>query len=192
MSEIISPAKLSEEGKSAYQRGDYLTAAETFQKAVQAYQAAHDELNTAEAANNCSVAYLQAGEAEASLNVVEGTPAIFAAAGDLRRQGMALGNYAAALEALERLEEAAEAYLQSADALEQAGEDQLRTHAMQSLSALQFRMGRQLQALASMKSGLDSVKRPTPKQRLLKQLLAIPFQMINKQTGKAPPSSRKD
>jgi tetratricopeptide (TPR) repeat protein len=181
MSEITSPQKLAEEGKSAYQRGDYLDAAQAFEAARQGYAASEDALNAAEMANNCSVAFLQADNAEEALKAVEGTAEIFAQAGDLRRQGMAVGNRASALEALNRSEEAMEAYQQSADLLEQAGESSLRANALQSLSSLQFRTGRQLQALASMQTGLEGVKNPSPKQRFLKRLLRIPFDMLNKQ-----------
>lgn len=180
MSRTSSAESLGKQGKSAYQRGDYLNAAQLFEAAARAYHEAQDLLNGAEMANNACVAYLQAGEAEAALSSVEGTPATFAQAGDLRRQGMALGNRAAALEALERFDEAIETYFQSAQALEQAGEDQLRANAMSSLSMLQFRLGRQLQALASMQNGIEGVKKPTVKQRFLKQLLDIPNQMMNK------------
>ena len=183
MSETTSPKELEKKGKSAYQRGDYLLAAEAFLSANQAYESAGDKLNAAEMANNCSVAYLQAEEPEEALKVVEGTAEIFAQAGDLGRQGMAMGNYAAALEALERVEEAIEAYLQSAKLLEQAGDDKLRADVMQSLSALQFREGRQLEALGSMQSGLEGVKKPSPKQRFLKRLLNIPFEMLNRNKG---------
>jgi tetratricopeptide (TPR) repeat protein len=181
MAETLSPQKLSKEGTSAYKRGDYLMAAQSFEAAVQAYIASDDKLNAAEMANNCSVAYLQAGEAEAALKAVQDTPEIFAEAGDVKRQGMAEGNKASALEALERLDEATDAYLRSAELLQQAGEDQLRANALSSLSALQFKKGRQLQALASMQSGLNGVKKPTAKQKFIKKLLDIPFQMINKQ-----------
>jgi tetratricopeptide (TPR) repeat protein len=180
MSEAKSPQILAEEGKSAYQNGDYANAASLFEAAQQGYQTAEDALMAAEMANNASVAYLQGEDAEAALKAVEGTAALFAQASDLRRQGMALGNYAAALEALERNEEAAEYYQQSADVLQQAGEDQLRSNVLHSLSALQFRTGRQLQALASMQAGLEGVKKPNPRQRLLKRLLQIPFNMLNK------------
>ncbi len=184
MSEVTSPQKLVAQGKSAYKNGDYLAAAQAFQSARQAYESAGEALDAAETANNCSVAYLQAGEAEAALKAVEGTEEIFAQAGDLRRQGMAAGNRAAALEALERLEEAAQAYQLSADLLEQAGEDQLRANVMQSLSGLQFRNGRHLEALASMKAGVDGVQKPSPRQRFLKRLLNIPFDMLNKKSPK--------
>lgn len=180
MSEARSPQKIAEEGKSAYQNGDFMNAAQLFEAARQGYETAGDSLTSAEMANNASVAYVQAGEADAALKAVEGTPAIFAAAGDLRRQGMALGNYAAAMEGLNRLQEAAEYYQQSAEVLQQAGEDQLRANVLQSLSTLQFRTGKQLQALASMQAGLEGMKKPNPRQRILKRLLDIPFSMLNK------------
>jgi tetratricopeptide (TPR) repeat protein len=184
MSDAKPPQKLAEEGKSAYKNGDFSNAASLFEAARQGYQAASDPLMAAEMANNASVAYLQGEDAQAALNAVEGTPAIFAEASDLRRQGMALGNYAAALEGLERNDEAADFYQQSADVLELAGESELRANVLQSLSSLQFRTGRQLQALASMQAGLDGIEKPNPRQRLLKRLLKIPFNMINKNQKK--------
>jgi tetratricopeptide (TPR) repeat protein len=126
------------------------------------------------------VAYLQSSDGEAALRAVQGSEVVFAEAGDLRRQGMALANLGAALQAVERNEEALEAYEQSARVLEQAGEDQLRVQVMQSVSMLQLNMGRQLQALASMQAGLEGVRRPTPKQSMLKKLLQIPIEMVTR------------
>lgn len=180
MSEAKTPQKLAEEGKSAYQNGDFLNAAHLFEAARQGFETAGDQLSAAEMCNNASVAYLQAGEAAEAFKVVDGAAAIFAAAGDARRQGMSLGNYASALEELGRLQEAAEYYQQSADVLKQAGEDQLRANVLQSLSALQFRTGKQLQALATMQAGLEGVEKPNPRQRFLKRLIDIPFRMMNK------------
>jgi tetratricopeptide (TPR) repeat protein len=131
-------------------------------------------------ANNQSVALLQSGSANAALEVVSGTDEIFAEAGDRRRQALALGNKAAALEELGSLEEAAEAYENSANILKEIGENDLLASVMQSLSALQLKQGRQLQALATMKSGLENVQRPNPKQRVAKKLLQIPFDFMNR------------
>ena len=175
----FKPEQLVNEAKDSYRRGDYSSAARAFTAASESYLTAGEALKAAEIANNASVAYLKAGETQASLQAVDGTPQIFAEAGDLRRQGMALGNQAAALEACGRLNEAADLYQQSADTLKQAGEDQLRANVMQSLSALQLRTGRQLEALASMSAGLEDLKHPNPKQSLLKRLLRIPFKMID-------------
>lgn len=178
MTETPNPEMLSKQGKAAYQRADYLDAAKAFEAAAQAYRSLEKELEAAEEANNASVAFLLAEEKADALRVVEGTPAIFAAAGDTRRQGISLGNYAAALEAVGRVEEALEIYQQSAEVLDQAGEDQLRSKSLQSLSALQIRSGRQMQALASMQAGLEGLKKPSLQQRLLKKLLDVPAKMI--------------
>jgi tetratricopeptide (TPR) repeat protein len=180
MDETLNPKQLSIEGQSAYKRGDYQAAARAFEAASQAYATLDDALNAAELANNASVAYLQSGEAQAALQILDGTAEVFRLADDVRRQAMAIGNQAAALEALGRLDEAIDAYQQSADLLKQAGEDQLRLNVMQILSALQLRTGRQLEALASMKVGLDGVEKLSVKQRLIQKLLNVPFQMMDK------------
>jgi tetratricopeptide (TPR) repeat protein len=178
MAEILDAQQLAKEGRLAYQRGDYENAARAFQAASQGYRTAQDSLNAAELANNASVAYLKAGDSQAALQAVEGTAEIFAAEGDIRRQAMALGNLGAALEAIHRFQEAEDAYQQSADLLKQAGEDKLRLNVMQSLSNLQLRTGKHLQALSSMQAGLEDVNRPSPKQRILKKLLEFPFKMM--------------
>jgi tetratricopeptide (TPR) repeat protein len=180
MSETLAPKQLSEEAKNAYQRADFTTAGRIYQAAAQGYQEADEPLLAAEMRNNASVAHLQAGEAETALQIVEGTPSVFAAAGDLRRHGMALGNRGSALEALGRLQEAAEAYQQSADLLKQVGETELHGRVMQSLSALQLRTGHQLEALATMNAGLDGISKPNLRQRLLKRLLQMPYKLMGK------------
>jgi hypothetical protein len=91
---------------------------------------------------------------------------------------MALGNLGTALEAVGRLDEAIQAYQQSADVLKQANETEMRASVMQSLSALQLRTGHQLEALATMQAGLDGLKKPSPKQRALRKLLNLPSKVI--------------
>ena len=180
MSETKSPKELEKEGNAAYKQGNFITAAHEFEAASKGYAMADDHLKAAEMANNSSVAFLQAGNAEKALEVLNGTTEVFANSGDLKRQGMAIGNKGAALEELGHLEEAEQAYRDSAEILEKAGEDKLRAEVMKSLSTLQLNTGRQLQALATMQSGVEGVKSPSPKQSFLKRLLQIPIDMINK------------
>ena len=97
---------------------------------------------------------------------------------DLRRQAFALGNRAAALEALGHLDDAAQDYENSANILKDIGEHELRADVLQSLSAIQLRTRKPLQALATMRAGIDNVEHPTLKQRLLKRLLNIPFRFL--------------
>jgi tetratricopeptide (TPR) repeat protein len=178
MSDSSQLQKQSKEGQRAYRQGDYLAAARAFEAAAEGYSALGDELQAAEMANNCSVAYLQARDAASALRIVEGSPELFAQAGDVRRQAMALGNQAAALDALGRTQDALQVYQQSAQLLEESGEDELRAHLMQSISALQLRSGSQIEALVSMQEGLNGLKKPTLKQRLLKKLIQTPFRLL--------------
>jgi tetratricopeptide (TPR) repeat protein len=178
MSETLSPEQLAKEAQQAYKRGDYLDAAQGFEAAAQGYQFREDSLSVAEMYNNSSVAYLQAGDGASALRVVQGTAEIFSISGDILRYGMALGNLGAALEAVGRLDEATEAYQQSAELLKQADETEMRARVMQSLSAIQLKTGHQLEALASMQAGLDGLKKPSPKQRVLRKLLNLPSKLI--------------
>ena len=180
MEEQISTNQLISEGKAAYRQGDFIEAARAFDVAAESFDVSGDVLNAAEMRNNSSVAYLRAGEVQAALNAVEGTPALFASAGDVRRQGLALGNLGAALEAMNRLDEAAKAYSQSADLLESVGENDLRAYVMKSLSALHLRSGRHIEALSTMQAGLDGIEHPKTQERLLKRLLKVPFKFMGK------------
>ncbi|HEY6073671.1 MAG TPA: hypothetical protein VIV15_09825, partial [Anaerolineales bacterium] len=117
-----APADLAEDGKRAYERGRYDESARLFQLAAEAYQRQNSSLLAAEMNNNESVAWLQAGQPAQALEAARGTDALFASASDPKRQAMALGNQAAALEALGRSDEALETYARSETLFEQLGE----------------------------------------------------------------------
>ena len=174
--ETLTPAQLARQGKGAYQQGNYSQAAGIFNAAQTGYDIVGDQLMAAEMANNACVAYLQAGDPQSALQAVEDTAMVFASKGDIRRQAMALGNMAASLEALNRLGEAEAIYEQCIELLRPTKDDETRLLVIQALSALRLRQGRQLEALATMQAGMDELQHPNLKQRLLKQLLNIPFQ----------------
>jgi len=171
MPDVLTPQQLDEEGKSAFQKGQYESAANSFAAAAEGFFAAGKPLDSAEMKNNQSVALLKAGNAQGAFDAVAGTESVFQAAGDIRRQGFAAGNEASALDALGRLDEAATKYQHSADLLNKAGEDQMRAHVLESLSALQIKQGKTMDAVYTMQSGAAGVKKPTFKQRLTKSLL---------------------
>jgi tetratricopeptide (TPR) repeat protein len=157
----------------AYQEADYKNAAGLFNEAASAFQTQGNDLDAAEMKNNQSVALLQAGDAQGSFDAAHGTAQIFFVNGDFRRQGMALGNEATALNGLGRLDDAAQNYRLAAEALEKAGEDQLRASVMQALAGIQLRKGKIMEALLSMQLGLSGVKHPTLKQKILRGLLRL-------------------
>ena len=154
-----------------YQSGDYKNAARLFGEAASVFLAQDNKLDAAEMRNNQSVALLQAHDARGSFDAAHGTAQVFLESGDFRRQGMAFGNEAAALSALGRLDEAVTSYRLAADALEKAGEDELRASSMQALAGVQLRKGKYLEALFSMQIGLAGLTHPTLKQKILLTLL---------------------
>lgn len=171
--------QLAEEARAAFQAGRYAEAASLFERAHALSVQAGDALAAAEMANNLSVARLQAGDAAGALAVVQGTDQVFEQTGDTVKQAMALGNQAAAQEALGQLETALSLYQQSADLLK-PHKDQAETRAfvLKSISSLQVRTGRQLEALASMNAALDQQKKLSLREKLLQKLLGIPFKQI--------------
>ncbi len=181
--ETITPQQLESEGKTAYSKGDFSSAAQSFSAAQEGYKSLGDEIMAAEMANNCCVALLQDDDpqvAQAAFDAVEGTIAIFQEAHDFRRQAMALGNRASALEALGKLEGAIGDYEESAKILKEIGANDLRMDVMKSLSALQLKTGRSLEALATMQAGVDGVEKPNLKQRFLKRLLSLPSRFMGR------------
>ena len=180
MAEALRAQDLAKEGTAAYRSARFAEAAALFSQAAHAYASSGQALDCAEANNNASVAYLQAGDAVAALKSAEGSDQVFADAKDQRRQGMALGNQAAALEALNRLDEALNLYNQSAQLLKASGETEMRASVLKSISALQIRTGNQLQALASMDAALQNQKRLSLRERILQKLLRIPIDMLNR------------
>jgi tetratricopeptide (TPR) repeat protein len=180
MSETLLPQDLLAEGQKAYKKGQFASAAQSFTQAARGFAAAGNKLDAAEASNNASVAFLQAEDANAALQATLGTDQVFLEAKDTRRQGIAVANQAAALEGLNRLDEALDAYNRSADLLKQAGESEMRAVVLKSISTLQIRTGKQLQALASMDAALETQKKLSLKERFLKKLLRMPLDMLNK------------
>jgi tetratricopeptide (TPR) repeat protein len=169
----LSSLEIKEKAQVIYQAGDYPSAAQAFAEASVSYADEGDMLMSAEMKNNQSVTLLRDKQAQAALDAAWGTDQVFAEAGDMRRQGMALANQASAMEALKRLNEAIDFYTRAGEALEKAGEIDLRVEVMQLLSALYLRRFKLFDAIIALQSALVAVKNPTPKQRFMKMLLFI-------------------
>jgi tetratricopeptide (TPR) repeat protein len=176
--DTLEPQQLVKEAQAEYQNRNFQAAAKLYQAAAESYCAKGDDISRAEMANNCSVAYLNGGEAGLALQATQGSEQVFEKIGDLKQQGMAIGNQAAALEKLKRQDEAVQAYQRSAELLEAAGEYELRAYVMKAMSMLQLRQRRYLEAYATLRAGIMGVKHPNVKQRLLRSLIQIPYRLI--------------
>jgi tetratricopeptide (TPR) repeat protein len=160
--------KLSENGKQAFEAGEYESAAALFENAAQGYSSLNDLLNAAELKNNRSVALLKMGKAQEALEAVLGTQDVFAQAKDLKRQGMAVGNQAAALEALKRFDEAYAAYEQSAGIFAEAGEGDLRSMVLKSAAGIKLKRGKVADSAFKMIGSLEAKEKPSLFERILK------------------------
>ena len=171
--ETIDPITLAENGKSEYGKGNFKAAAGLFSQAAQTYIALHDELNAAEMKNNESVAWLQAGKAKEALQATDGTEAIFEKAGDLKRQGIAVSNRAAALEGLKKWQEALQEYDRAATLLEQAGEGDMHSIVRKAMANLNLKRGRIDASQMDVYDSLRLVEKPSFTQRIMKFLMRI-------------------
>lgn len=169
----VQPISLADKAKQEYEKGNYSVAAGMFSQAAQAYSAVKDELNAAEMKNNQSVALLQAGKAREALQATDGTEAIFQQAGDLRRQGVAIANRAAALEGLKKSKEALAEYDRAASILEQAGEGDMHSMVRKAAANLNLKLGRVTDSQMDVLDSLRLAEKPTFTQRIMKFLLRI-------------------
>ncbi len=167
----IELKQLSETGKQAFAAGQYDVAAENFRAVTDGYSALNDSLNAAESKNNLSVALLKLGKNQAALDAALGTEQVFANAGDIKRQAMAVGNQASALEALKRWDEALDTYQRSADLFAQAGEGDLRSMVLKSAAAVKLRRGKVTDSAVKMIGSLEAKDKPSIFERLLRWLL---------------------
>ncbi|NOH03294.1 MAG: tetratricopeptide repeat protein [Chloroflexi bacterium] len=167
----LEPHQLDAKGKRAFENKNFAEAAEHFRRAAEGYTLGRNGLLAAEMQNNASVALLQAGKPQEALEAALGTDQTFAGANDIKRQAMALGNQAAALEALRRYEEALEKYERSAELFGRIDEGDLRAMVMKSAAAIKLKTGRITESAFKMMGSLDVKKNPGFFERILKFLL---------------------
>ena len=167
----LEPAQIADQGKQAFESKNFIEAAELFRQAAEGFTAGNSALMAAEMMNNMSVALLQAGRAKEALNAALGTDQVFADAKDIKRQGMAVGNQAAALEGLNRYDEAIAAFERSAELFAQAGEGDLRSMVMKSAAAIKLKTGKITDSAFKMMGSLDVKENPSFFERILKFFL---------------------
>ena len=167
----LEPAQIADQGKQAFESKNFIEAAELFRQAAEGFTAGNSALMAAEMMNNMSVALLQAGRAQEALNAALGTDQIFAEAKDIKRQGMAVGNQAAALDGLNRYDEAIAAFERSAELFAQAGEGDLRSMVMKSAAAIKLKTGKITDSAFKMMGSLDVKENPSFFERILKFFL---------------------
>jgi len=175
-----APDAVAQRALLAFRQGRFAEAAEGFGDARRAYGAAGDQPAEAEAANNLCVALLQAGRPDEALRAVEGTPESFDRLGDPARAAQALGNLASALEACGDLVAAERTYTQALQRFADLDDRQAQATILSSLSQLQLKRGRPLDALTTMQAGLERKPRRGLRDRWVQRLLALPSRLLGR------------
>jgi len=175
-----SPADLDQEAKDLYQAGKYQKAAEVFLKAADLYEKGGEICLAAEMRNNQGVSLLKAKQPGPALEAIRGTGEIFKEAGDRLKMGMALANEATALKDLGQTDPAVDKFAQAAVIFRELGEHELLLQTSQSLSSLKLKSRNIPGALFSMQEALESVQKPTLRQKLLLNLLKVPLKLLDR------------
>ena len=169
-----TPESLAERALQDFRQGRFAEAAVGFEAARTAFEQAGHRGAAAEAANNLSVALLQAKRPAEALRAVEGTPEVFDGLGDAKRAAQALGNLGSALEATGDAPAAEQALRQALTRFEGLGDREAQATILTSLSHLQLKRGRPMEALATMQASLEQKPRRSLRDRWIRRLLDLP------------------
>jgi tetratricopeptide (TPR) repeat protein len=172
--------QLDDQAMALFKEDEFDQAAALFQQAAEKYQESGESNLAAEARNNQSVALLQAGNPEDALAAALGTETIFAAAGDIVRQAQALGNQAAAHEALHHLDQAASLYLQAAEIFKSSNEFEFYSLVMKNVSSIRMRQRKLLDSLFAMNQALSVKPKLTFRERIIRSLSNLAFRMFTR------------
>lgn len=163
--------KLVESAKGDFQKNNFQLAVEKFSQSLEKLKDSGSLVEIAELQNNLGVALLRSSKPQDALDEVLGTDLIFAEAGDLQKQGIALANIASAYEALKDYENAALAYEKAIACFKESGDMKLRSITLRSLSDLQLKSGKEYVALATLQASYDNKPDASIKDRFFSSAL---------------------
>lgn len=171
MSQSEPNVNLAARAKAAFEEKNYSEAARIFHQILTSRDPEPTHVVAAEIRNNLSVALLKNGQPQAALEQALGTDQVFAEHVDPEKQAMALGNIAAALAELGRLDEALDYYQRSSALFKQCGNQEMRGYVLHEISSLQMRRGKQVESLFAMDAALQTKPKLTWRERILKRLM---------------------
>ena len=180
VSKLNHTHQLVEEGRSLFSSRQYQQAADIFRNAAEEYAILDQHILAAEMMNNHCVALLKLKQPQQAFNAVQGTPDVFEEAGDINKLAMALANQATALMDLGNNDQALDIYSRAATLFLQIDETEMHLQVMQSISAMKLKSRNFYGAIFSMLAGLEGVKKPSIKQRILIKLLKIPRSLLGR------------
>lgn len=178
MSPDENPRDLETAALASYRKGDLEGAADGFGRARSAYAAATDVVKAAEMGNNLCVILIRLGRGRMALEAVEGTHAVFEQAGHPLQAARAVGNWAAALAASGRRQEAIEGYEDAIRRFHALGARAEEADTLQALSRLHLQGGDPMAAAATAQVAVDVHPSPGPIRRLARSIINRAFGLL--------------
>ncbi len=162
---------LSSSGMKYFHKKEYALAADYFSRAAVSAKENQQDTDEAEIRNNLSVTYLMSGDARQAYETALGTDKVFAAHNDIKRQAMALGNIAQALEEMKEYTQAVDVYDEAIALLKGQNFNDIRSMLFRRKAIVQGKAGDTYQAVASLDSSIDAKPSQGLKDKFFKQFL---------------------
>ncbi len=180
MTTPVSAQDLKEEGLRLFQEGLHEEAGARFAQAREQFAASGDEIDAAEMTNNLGLVYRMQRRMPEALSALEGARTEFARLGDRSREAQALGNLGGLYATMHERDKAASYLRQAADIFKELGDTQREGETLLALGAQKWKTGERSAGLATYEVGLESLRKPTFGQKVLRGLLALRAKVIGR------------
>jgi len=180
--------ELKEKGVQQFMQGDYEDAAATFREAIAAYESAGANDMVAEMRVNLGLALHSVGEHEPALDQMNQALAVFTQINDEHRRAQVLGNMARVYAKMGNSEQAMTNYREASSIFIEQGDEQNYGETVLAIADLEFRSGQLMKADSTYEVGLDYIKNPNARQKMMKKLLGV----RNKISGTSVPKTEDE
>ena len=167
--------KLHQEGVKLFRAEDYQAA---LQKLQEALENETDDRHSAEIYNDVGVTFKELGDFPAAFTAFSEAMSRFTKLEDKKGQAQTLGNRASVYQAQGQLEEAVEAYKQSAEMFEALGESEMAMYVWQAISRLRMKQGQYIAAIGAYEEGVENMPKKSLKRKFLQQILKMPGSIL--------------
>lgn len=175
--------ELKDQGIKQFMQEHYQRAADIFRQAVDAYEAENKADMAAEMRVNLGLSLHSLNKHEEALVEMAKGHAVFAQMNDKLRTAQALGNMARVYARLDNTEQALTNYREASSIFIELGDEENYGQTVLAIADLQMRSGNMMQAASTFEIGLDYIKQPNARQRIMRKLLSV----RDKMTGTSLP-----
>lgn len=179
---------LKDQGIRQFMQQDYEAAAETFRKAAAAYEDEGKADIVAEMQVNLGLALHSMGQYDEALEQMNMAHAVFTQINDRHRTAQCLGNMARVYAKMGNTEQAITNYREASATFIELDDEENYGQTVLAIADLQLRSGQLMKAAATYEVGLEYVKNPNARQKMMKSLLGLK----NKLTGGGMPPKADD